>query len=69
LINKYRSYLRIGTLERGGHKKRVQESECGGNITYSYDNGKMRPAETIPGMGGGELKEIDGRNEFNYDTL
>jgi hypothetical protein len=27
----------------------------------------MRPAETIPGMGG--MKENDRRGEFNYDTL
>jgi hypothetical protein len=25
-----------------------------------YENGKMRPVETIPGMGGRELKENDG---------
>jgi hypothetical protein len=27
----------------------------------------MRPAETVPGMGGGEIKEDDGGDEFNYD--
>jgi hypothetical protein len=27
----------------------------------------MRPAETIPGMGGGEIKENDGGGEFNCD--
>jgi hypothetical protein len=25
-----------------------------------YENGKMRPVETIPGMGKGEIKENDG---------
>jgi hypothetical protein len=25
-----------------------------------YENGKMRPAETIPGMGGERMKENDG---------
>jgi hypothetical protein len=30
------------------------------------ENGKMRPAETIPGMGEGRIKEND---EFNYDIL
>jgi hypothetical protein len=30
-----------------------------------YKNRKMRPVETIPGMGREEIKE----NEFNYDTL
>jgi hypothetical protein len=29
----------------------------------------MRPGETIPGMGGGEIKENDGGGEFNYDIL
>jgi hypothetical protein len=29
----------------------------------------MRPVETIPGMGGGEIKENDGGGEFNYDIL
>jgi hypothetical protein len=34
-----------------------------------YVNAKMRPVETIPGMGGGEIKENDGGDEFNYDIL
>jgi hypothetical protein len=36
-----------------------------------YENGKMRPAETIPVMGGGGkgLEENDGGDEFNYDIL
>jgi hypothetical protein len=29
----------------------------------------MRPVETIPGMGGGEIKENDRRWDFNYDKL
>jgi hypothetical protein len=30
-------------------------------------NGKeMRPVETIPGMGGGGIKENDGGSEFNW---
>jgi hypothetical protein len=29
----------------------------------------MRPVETIPGMGKGEIKENDGGGEFNYDIL
>jgi hypothetical protein len=32
-------------------------------------NGKMRSIETIPGMGGGEIKENDGGHEFNNDIL
>jgi hypothetical protein len=34
-----------------------------------YVNGKMRPVETIPGMGGGGIKENDGGGEFNDDIL
>jgi hypothetical protein len=34
-----------------------------------YENGKMRPDETIPGMGTGAIKENDGRDEFNYYIL
>jgi hypothetical protein len=29
----------------------------------------MRPIETIPGMGGGKIKENDGGAEFNSDIL
>jgi hypothetical protein len=32
-----------------------------------YVNGKMRPVETIPGMGFGWIKENDGDGEFKYD--
>jgi hypothetical protein len=34
-----------------------------------YVNGKVRPAETIPGMGRKEIKENGGGGEFNYDIL
>jgi hypothetical protein len=34
-----------------------------------YENGKMRTVETMPGMGGGGIKENDGGNEFNCDIL
>jgi hypothetical protein len=33
-----------------------------------YENGEMRPAETVPGMGNGEIKN-DGGGKFNYDIL
>jgi hypothetical protein len=33
-----------------------------------YENGKMRPVETIPGMGVEWIKENGGGGEFNYDT-
>jgi hypothetical protein len=28
-----------------------------------YENGKLRPVETNPGIGGGRIKENDGRKE------
>jgi hypothetical protein len=34
-----------------------------------HENGKRRPVETIPGMGGGKIKENYGRDEFNNDIL
>jgi hypothetical protein len=34
-----------------------------------YVYGRMRPDETIAGLGGGRKKENDGKNEFNYDIL
>jgi hypothetical protein len=34
-----------------------------------YENGKMRPVQTVPGMGGGRMKENGGGGEFNYDML
>jgi hypothetical protein len=32
-------------------------------------NGRMRPVETIPGMGGGRKKENNGGGQFNYHIL
>jgi hypothetical protein len=34
-----------------------------------YENGKMRPVETVLRMGGRGIKENDGGGEFNYDIL
>jgi hypothetical protein len=34
-----------------------------------YENGKIGPAETIPGTGEGEIKKNDIGAEFNYDIL
>jgi hypothetical protein len=36
-----------------------------------YANGKMKPAETIPGMGfrGAVIKENGGGDEFKYDIF
>jgi hypothetical protein len=39
-------------------------------ILYTqYENGKMRPVETNPEMGGEETKDNDVGDEFNHDTL
>jgi hypothetical protein len=34
-----------------------------------YENGKMRPVETISGKGEGGKKENDGGGEFQYEIL
>jgi hypothetical protein len=34
-----------------------------------YINGKMRPAETVPGMGSEGIKKNDGGGKFNYNIL
>jgi hypothetical protein len=34
-----------------------------------YINGKRKPVETFPGLGGEGIKENDGGSEFNYDIL
>jgi hypothetical protein len=34
-----------------------------------YQNGKMRPVQTIPGMEGVEIKENDEGGEFNHAKL
>jgi hypothetical protein len=34
-----------------------------------YINGKMRPVETIPSMGGEGTKENGNEGEFNYDIF
>jgi hypothetical protein len=34
-----------------------------------YENGNMRPVETILGMGGRGIRKNDGGGEFNYDIL
>jgi hypothetical protein len=48
--------------EGGGYKERVQKGEYGGNIMYLCINGKMRPVETIPGIGGGSRRMVEGKN-------
>jgi hypothetical protein len=38
-------------------------------LTFKYPSLKVRPVETIPGLGGERIKESDGRGEFKYDIL
>jgi hypothetical protein len=38
-------------------------------ILCPHESGKMRPVETVPGMGEGERKDNDGEGEFSYDIL
>jgi hypothetical protein len=34
-----------------------------------YENGKISPVETIPGMGEEEIKKNDREGQFNYDIV
>jgi hypothetical protein len=36
---------------------------------FMCENREMKPVETIPGMGGEEIKENGGGSEFNFDVL
>jgi hypothetical protein len=63
-----RSCLRVW-YQWGEYKERVEEVNMVEYYVLIYENGKMRPVETIPGMGGGRIKENDGGGEFNYDIL
>jgi hypothetical protein len=60
----------VGTSGKGD----IIRKACRGLIWWEYyvlmyENRKMRPVETISGMGGGRIKENDVRSEFNYDIL
>jgi hypothetical protein len=46
----------------------VKEGEYGANTVHTCKNEKMRPVETIPGMGVGGKKN-DGGDEFKYDIF
>jgi hypothetical protein len=34
-----------------------------------YENGKLRPVETIPGIAGQGIKENDGGGELNHEIF
>jgi hypothetical protein len=42
---------------QGGYKERVQEVNMVEYYALMYEDGKMRPVETVPGMEGGGIKE------------
>jgi hypothetical protein len=52
---------RVTNGERGGGGERAWEGVWCKNCVHMYANGKMRPIETSPGVGGG--------GEFKYDIL
>jgi hypothetical protein len=41
----------------------------GADAVYMYKNGKVRPVETIPGMGRGRVKKYSRGGEFKYDIF
>jgi hypothetical protein len=56
--------------EKKEYKETVKEAKCSGNVMYScMKKGKMRPVETITGMGGRGIKENDGGSKFKYNIL
>jgi hypothetical protein len=48
-------------------RKRCRRIKVWKYCALLYENGKVRPVETIPGRGEGRIKENDGRGEFNYE--
>jgi hypothetical protein len=50
-------------------KKRCRRVNMVEYYVLMYINGKMRPVETVPGVGMGRVKQNDGGGEFNYDIL
>jgi hypothetical protein len=64
--------LAAGLASVGGRRikgKVVREWIWWKYFLIKYKNGKLRPVETIPRMGGREIKENDRGGKFNYDTV
>jgi hypothetical protein len=53
----------------GGYTEGCRRVHMGKYSVHMYENGKMTPVETIPGIGGGEIRENDGGSDFSYNTL
>jgi hypothetical protein len=60
---------KCGTGPAWGRGRRWGKDVGGKCCVHMYEDGKMRPVETIPVMGGGRIKENDGGAEFNYDIF
>jgi hypothetical protein len=60
-----------GMVPVGGEdiRKRCRRVNVVEILCTPNENGRMRPVKTIPGMGGGGIKENDGWGEFNYGML
>jgi hypothetical protein len=59
----------LAPVRGGGYKERVWEVNMMEMLCLMYENGKMRPVETTPGMGKGRIKKNDGGSEFSYDIV
>jgi hypothetical protein len=55
------------------YRKIISEMICSeelqNQMLFKYRKAKLRPVETIPGMGWGWIKDNDGGDEFNYDIV
>jgi hypothetical protein len=52
-------------VEEGKWQGNGESEYCG----HMYVNGKMRPTETIPGMGKEGVKQSIGGGKFKYDII
>jgi hypothetical protein len=52
----------------GDGRKVLGNPSSSSTAVLKCENGKMRPAETVPGRGEG-IKENGGEGKFNYDIL
>jgi hypothetical protein len=64
----WKQWERGGEGEGEGGRRGIWCKKC----AHLYVNAKMRPVETVPGMGEGGIKQSSGGGEFKYqifDTL
>jgi hypothetical protein len=65
---KVKQVLPGGWHQCGGYRKGCRRVNVVEYYVLMHENGKMRPVETIPGMGERDKGEW-WRGEFNHDTL